>query len=51
MNEYEINELEEFEKPYELEYSSLKSSKVESQKKQNDNNRNLVNNNNTNLFG
>ena len=32
MKEYKTNELEEFERPYELEYSSLKSSKNESLK-------------------
>ena len=54
MNEYNANELEEFEHPYELEYSSLKSSKNESLKLQNKeyNNRNLfrINNNNKNIY-
>ena len=35
MKEYKTNELEEFERPYELDYSSLKSSKNESLKIQN----------------
>ena len=45
MNEYNANELEEFEHPYELEYSSLKSSKNESLKVQN------KEYNNNSLFG
>ena len=49
MNEYKANELEDIEHPYEIEYSSLKSSKNESLKIQtiNDNN-NLVINHNSN---
>ena len=56
MKEYKTNELEEFEHPYELDYSSLKSSKNESLKIQNikENNKNLLginnkNNNNINI--
>ena len=53
MTEYKTNELEEFEHPYELEYSSLKSSKNESLKvqtiKENKSNNLLgINNNNNN---
>ena len=49
MNEYKANELEDIEHPYEIEYSSLKSSKNESLKIQtiNDNN-NLLDINNSN---
>ena len=53
MNEYKANELEEIEHPYELEYSSLKSSKNESIKVQNkkeNNNNNLLGINNNNYI-
>ena len=50
MNQYKVNELEDFEHPYELEYSSLKSSKNESLKVHNikENNNNLLGINNNN---
>ena len=50
MNQIKPNELEEFEHPYELEYSSLKSSKNESIKVQHikENNNNLLGINNNN---
>ena len=50
MNQYQVNELEDFEHPYELEYSSLKSSKNESLKVHNikENNNNLLGINNNN---
>ena len=53
MSKYRSNELEEFEHPYELEYSSLKSSKNESIKVQNNilkNNNNLLRINNNNKY-
>ena len=58
MNEYKGNDLEEFAHPYELDYSSLKSSKNESLKMQHNikDNNNLLginsnNNNNNNFIG
>ena len=52
MKKSEVNELEEFERPYEIEYSSLKSSKNESLKMHQDKlkqyNKNILEKNNTN---
>ena len=56
MKKSEVNELEEFERPYEIEYSSLKSSKNESLKMHQDKlkqyNKNILEKNNTdkNMF-